>query len=346
MVTYAIIDALLWGGFLLSFGLIAVYIERKVAAFIQDRLGPYEVGPKGILQTIADIFKLLQKETILPQNSDKLAFTIAPFATFIFVFCTFAWFTTKPWFFEDLGLLFIFTFLALEAFFIVIAGLSSASHYAYLGAFRALSQILAYELPLITILLAIIFLFKTLSLSTIAQMQKQWGNYNGFLAWNILRYPYLIPAFVLFLLLGLAESNRAPFDLPESESELVAGFLTEYSGIRFAFFFLAEYAKMLLFALLSVWLFLGAYHSPLPDWTTTALTIPWQQFAALQWHQLTTGPYWNAFWLALKTTLVFFIQLWLRWSLPRLRPDQVIHYAWKWAFPIALAILFVSLLTT
>jgi NADH-quinone oxidoreductase subunit H len=359
--------------FIALFALFAVYAERKVSAWIQDRMGPTEVGPHGLLQTLADILKLLQKETILPTGSDRWLFLLAPLVVFVAVFTGFA---VIPWgpglagALTGTGLLFLLAIVSIDVIGLLMAGWASQSKYALLGSFRAVSQIISYEIPAGLCLLAVVLCFGTLQLDDIARQQgvlastpiyflglAEVNAYGGLFAWAIFQYPHLLPVAVLFFITALAEANRAPFDIPEAESELVSGFHVEYSGFRFAVLMLAEYAMMLLLSLLLAVLFLGGWNTPLPNLTTLPVGV--DPFALdtlarlrnLQLATLTTGtPYsvaswlWGAFWLLAKGFALVGLMMWVRWTLPRLRADQLLVLCWKYLIPLSMAGVVISIL--
>ncbi|MDB5273147.1 MAG: NADH-quinone oxidoreductase subunit [Chitinophagaceae bacterium] len=338
---------------ILLYAVVVVYAERKAAAFVQDRLGPLEVGPKGLLQTVADLLKLLQKEDIIPNASDKILFRLAPWLIFIAIFCGFI---ALPWapglVGSDLpsGIFMIFAVVSLDVIGLFMVGWGANNKYALFGAVRSIAQIISYEIPLGLCLLAVVTFTGTLNLQEIAAQQalhstsylfgipavdvSHWG---GIFAWNIIRFPVLIPVAILFFITTLAECNRAPFDIPEAESELVAGFHTEYSGFRFGMLFLSEYAMMLLVALLLVFLFLGAWHSPLPNIAAIAL-CDWTSGAVGHWSAIA----WSVFWLGIKTMTVVFWQIMLRWTFPRLRVDQLMHLCWKLFLPLSMLLVLTS----
>jgi len=340
-------QALLSGAFMFAgialYALIAVYAERKVAAFIQDRLGPMETGPKGMFQTAADILKLLLKEHIVPSAADKFLFALAPLMVFISVF---AGFCAIPWMPGGMiaplntGILFIIAIISMEVFGILMAGWGSNNKYALLGSVRAVSQMVSYEIPSALALLSAIILCGTLDLNAISLAQGLYAEVPrglGFLDWNIFRYPHLIFSFIIFFVSILAESNRAPFDIPEAESELVAGFHVEYSGFRFALFMLAEYAIMLLLSLIAVLVFLGGWNTPFPDlgflqmgtWTSgTPGTL--------------SGILWATFWLMSKSLFLVLTMMWVRWTFPRVRADQLMYICWKVLVPAGLALMGIS----
>lgn len=314
--------------FLLLFVIVAVYAERKTAAFIQNRLGPMEVGPKGVLQTIADLIKMLQKEDIRADAVDKVPFLIAPIIVFAAIFAGYSVLPLN----EELsgsnvstGLFFLMAIVSLDVLGILMAGWASNNKYSLYGAMRAVAQIISYEIPLGLSILCVVIISGSLDLQTISALQKG----NGLLAWNIVAHPVLLIPFVIFFISGLAESNRTPFDLPESESELIGGYHTEYSGFRWGMFMLSEYGMMLLLSLLGSILFFGGWNSPLPD------------IGGLKMYEVTSGLIWGTFWLLSKALVLIFIQMWVRWTLPRLRVDQLMSLSWKYLTPLAIFMLFV-----
>lgn len=307
-------------GFLLIFVVFAVYAERKTAAFIQNRLGPMEVGPKGILQTIADLLKMLQKEDIRAKAIDIVPFLVAPFIVFAAVFTGYAVLplnSVLPGSAIASGVFFLLAIVSLDVLGILMAGWASNNKYSLYGAMRSVAQIVSYEVPLGLSVLCVIILTGSLDLQTISQ--QQYGS--GALGWNVLRYPILIIPFIIFFISGLAESNRTPFDLPESESELIGGYHTEYSGFRWGMFMLSEYGMMLLLSILGTILFFGGWNSPFSNFLD--------------------GPVWGTFWLLIKSLLLIFVQIWIRWTFPRLRVDQLMSLSWKYLTPLAIGMLFV-----
>jgi NADH-quinone oxidoreductase subunit H len=339
--------------------IISVYLERKVSAFIQDRLGPMEVGPWGLLQLFADLLKLIQKEDIVPTKADRRLFLFAPLLIFAAIFAGFSVMPLSP----DLqasstqtGVFLLLGIVSLDILGILMAGWASNNKYALLGAMRSVAQIISYEIPLGLSVLAVVVVSQTLDLQEISYQQGLFSaesNYlfgikklgiettqiGGFLTWNIFRSPFLFIAFIIFFIAGLAEANRTPFDLPEAESELVAGFHVEYSGFRWAIVFLSEYGMMLLVSMLTAVLFLGSWNTPLPNIGPIKLA---------HWTQGEQGSIianlWGGFWLLSKSYLFMLIMMWIRWTLPRLRIDQVMHLCWKVLTPFAIAILIISIL--
>jgi NADH-quinone oxidoreductase subunit H len=296
-----------------------VYVETKIAGFMQDRIGPKRVGPHGLLQTIADAVKLLFKEAIYPAGADKKLFILAPCLVVLGAFLSFVVlpFGSRLQAMDlDVGLFYVVAVSSVSTVGIIMAGWASNNKYALFGAMRSAAQIVSYEIPAVMSLLAVVILVGSLSLQEIVHAQA-----GGLSSWFLFRYFPLMPvAALIFYTAGLAECNRAPFDIPEAESELVAGFHTEYSGFFFAMFFLAEYTEMLVVSAVASVLFLGGWWAPHP---------------ALQ----TIGPVGlGPVWLIAKTWFLMFVMMWLRWTLPRLRVDQLMHMAWKVLLPISLVV--------
>ncbi|MCS6822113.1 MAG: NADH-quinone oxidoreductase subunit H [Microscillaceae bacterium] len=344
------------------FALGAIYAERKIAAFIQDRLGPMEVGKYGLLQTVADILKLLQKEDIIPQKADKWLFRLAPFIVFVSVFAGFAVIPLNASTQAaeiSIALFYVLAIVSLDVIGILMAGWASNSKYALFGAMRSVAQIIAYEVPIGLSVLCVVTFCQSLDLQAISYQQgifyqsyrgyEQETNFlfglaslrvdvtqiGGFLTWNIVRMPLLTVVLIIYFIASLAECNRAPFDIPEAESELIGGFHTEYSGIRWAFMMLAEYSMMLLVAFLGVILFLGSWNTPLPNLPY----LPLANYTSGELHTW-TGFFWGMFWLLSKTFLWVFMQMWVRWTYPRLRADQLMYLCWKVLTPFAIILLF------
>jgi NADH-quinone oxidoreductase subunit H len=340
--------------FLLAYAVVAIYAERKISAFIQDRLGPMEVGYYGLAQTLADLLKLLQKEDIVPAQAQKTLFKLAPVVIFVAVFAGFAVIPLAPsWGGSAIvsGVFFLLAIISLDVIGMIMAGWSSYNKYSMLGTMRSAAQLISYEIPLGLSVVCVCMTCQTLDLQAISYQQgvltdkpvylfgvSAWGldvsGVGGFLSWNVLTMPPLLVAWVVFFIASLAECNRAPFDLPEAESELVAGFHTEYSGFRFAIIMLAEYAMMLLVSILGTILFFGSWNTPLPNigpvhlatWTTgtpgTAVSMVW-----------------GIFWLVSKSLLFVGLQMWVRWTYPRLRVDQLMSLSWKYLTPLALVLI-------
>jgi NADH-quinone oxidoreductase subunit H len=364
-----ILQVAIFLAFVAAYALGAVYAERKVSAFIQDRIGPIEVGPRGLFQTIADIIKLLLKENITPTAADKKLFALAPVVIFASVFAGFAVIPVASGILGaalNIGVLYVVAIISIDVIGILMAGWGSNNKYAFLGALRAVSQMISYEIPAGITLLAAIMMFGTLNLGELSAVQGLgaqetvylfgvWDvtQLGGILSWAILRYPHLIVAWIVYFIASLAEANRSPFDLPEAESELVSGFHVEYSGFRFAVIFLAEYAKMFLLGLLAAIVFWGGWNTPLPNLMALApgqaaeMSVG-ELFSHLQFGHLTsgTGPVamavWGAFWILAKAFGFIFIQMWIRWTLPRVRVDQLLKLGWKVLTPIAFVLVAIS----
>lgn len=330
-------------GFLLAYTVWAVYTERKIAAFIQDRLGPMEVGKYGMLQTVADLLKLLQKEDIVPQQADRLLFKAAPVIIFTAIFSGFAVMPVTVGVIGSsvqTGVFYLMAIVSLDVLGIVAAGWGSNNKFALYGAVRSIAQIVSYEIPFGLSVLCVVVLCGSLNLAEISTMQgvfsgdsgaKEAFLTGGIFQWNIFRYPILLLVFPIFYLSALAEANRAPFDLPEAESELIAGYHTEYAGFRWALMMLSEYGAMLLLSFLGAVLFFGSWNTPLPnigafrlaEYTSGTLG-EWSAYA------------WGAFWLFSKALLLVMTKMWIRWTYPRLRVDQLMSLCWKYLTPFAL----------
>jgi NADH-quinone oxidoreductase subunit H len=312
--------------FLIPFALFAVWLERKVSAHMQDRLGPMRVGYHGALQTIADILKLIQKEDIIPKAADSKLFTLAPYVVFIGSYAAFACIPFSSQYIGSqigLGLFFIIAISSLVTVGLLMAGWSSNNKWSLFGAMRSVAQIVSYEIPTVLVIMTIVILVGSINLQDIVNAQQgwfwNWYIFGGPGGWEkLLLLPFMFISFIIYYLTSLAETNRTPFDIPEAESELVAGYHTEYTGMRFAFFFLAEYANMFAVSAIAATLFFGGWQSPFGD-AIPFLNNPWMQ----------------VFWFVLKGMVFIFIQMWLRWTLPRLRVDQLMYVCWKVLIPFA-----------
>ena len=315
--------------------LIAVYFERKISAFMQDRLGPMEVGIfgfkggkkfwGGIGQTLADAIKLLVKEDILPNNADKFLMILAPFIIFTGAFLTFI---GLP-FAENIvisdfniGIFYIVAMSSIGVIGVILAGWSSNNKWSLYGSMRAAAQIISYEIPIGLSLLLVVLVAGSLHLGDIVQWQADHR-------WFIFHSPFTFLAFFIYYISTIAETNRTPFDIPEAESELVAGWMTEYSGFRWALFFLSEYANMLIVSIVASIVFLGGWLSPLQIFNI--FPDSWL---------ILDGPAIGFFWVLFKAVILIFIMMWFRWTFPRLRVDQLMYLCWKVFIPFALANLF------
>jgi NADH-quinone oxidoreductase subunit H len=287
--------------------LFLIWMERKVSAHMQLRPGPMEVGYHGAIQTVADAVKLMGKELITPEEVDKPIYWLAPIVIFLPVLLSFLVIPfSSTWIIKDLnvGIVLILGFSTLAVLAILMAGWSSNNKYAVFGAIRSVAQNVAYEIPLLVTVMSIILMVGSFKLSDIVAAQSR--------TWFVAVQPL---AFILYIICATAETNRAPFDIPEAESELVAGFHTEYTGMRFALFFLAEYTNMFIVSAVATVLFLGGWHGPI---------LP------------------GVIWFLLKVYAVIFVLMWFRWTFPRVRFDQLVTFAWKILIPLA----FVNLLIT
>lgn len=287
---------------ILTAALVLVYVERKVCAFMQMRYGPNRVGPYGILQTVADIIKLMNKEDIRPALVSPVLWAIAPILLFVASMTSYA---VIPF---DAGTIFVdlnigvFYFVAVSSLAtlpLLMAGWASNNKYALVGGMRTVAQMISYEIPMVLALLGVVMIVGSMKMSDIVKAQED--------LWFIVTQPI---AFVIYVIAATAETNRAPFDLVEAESELVAGPFTEYSGMRWAYFFLAEYAAMVAAACIAATLFLGGWNGPfLPGWI----------------------------WFFLKVSVMIFLFMWFRWTFPRLRVDHLMSFGWRILLPLSLA---------
>ncbi len=283
--------------------------ERKIIGFMQVRIGPNRVGPLGLLQPIADAIKLLFKEIIIPSGANKLLFVFAPVMAIMPALAAWAVIPFSPDVVLadiDAGLLYILAITSMGVYGVIIAGWASNSKYAFLGSLRSAAQIVAYEIAMGFALVCVLMMSGSLNLGAIVESQEgRWG----LLSWNVVP---LFPMFLVYLISGVAETNRAPFDVAEGESEIVAGFHVEYSGMAFAIFFLAEYANMILVSTLCSVMFLGGWLSPVPFIPDSFL------------------------WLLAKIAFVLFLFLWFRATFPRYRYDQIMRLGWKVFIPVTL----------
>jgi len=296
--------------------LLLIWIERKVIADMQTRMGPMRAGPHGILITLADGIKLFFKEGITPALVDRPVYLIAPVITMLPAFLAFAvipfgpgvtlFDREVPFQIADLniGILWVLAMASLMVYGIVLAGWASGSNYPLLGAIRSSAQMVSYEVGMGLSLVAVLMYSGSLQMSEIVDSQAR--------VWNVIPQ---FPAFVIYLVCGLAETNRPPFDLPEAESELVAGYHTEYSGIRFALFYLGEYLNTITVAAIAVTLFLGGWRGPAPD------VLPWL---------------WPVLWFLFKVLSIVYLYVWIRATLPRIRYDRLMAFGWKFLIPFGL----------
>lgn len=311
--------------FVSLFVLLAIWFERKVAGHMQDRLGPMETGGwHGWSQTIADALKLLLKEDIIPALADKPLFKLAPYIVFTGTMASFAvipFAATLIGADLNIGVYYLVAVSSLVVIGILMAGWASNNKWALYGAMRSAAQMVSYEIPIGLSLLVPIMLAGSLSMTDLVHLQK-----GGFWHWTVFSHlPFALVAFVIYFWASLAETNRTPFDLPEAESELVAGYHVEYSGMRFAMFFLAEYCNMFVVSAVATALFLGGWYGLIPLLDVSAETSP-------LWSAVV-----GAFWFLLKGQVLVLVQMWLRWTLPRLRVDQLMHVCWKVFLPFSFA---------
>ncbi len=294
---------------------IMVLVERKVCGHIQRRPGPFEVGPHGLLQTAVDGLKLMGKQLLVPAKADRKLFLLAPILSFVPPIAALIVVPFSPSSQVrdlDIGVLFIMALAAINVLAIVVAGWSSANKYSLFGAIRAVAQNVGYEIPLLVSLVTIVLWVGSFKMSDIVAAQSD--------LWFVFT-PMGFVAFVIYFIAGMAETNRAPFDLPEAESELTAGFHTEYSGMGFGLFFLGEYTNMVLVASIATTLFLGGWHGPFFDL-----------------------PYTGLLWFLAKAYGLLVIMIWIRWTFPRTRFDQLLNFCWKVLIPFSLVNLAVTAL--
>lgn len=303
---------------IIPFALFAVWWERKISAHMQDRLGPMRTGGwHGWAQTIADILKLIQKEDIIPAAADRKLFNLAPYVVFVGSFAAYAAIPFSAAYVGSEINIGLFYILAVSSFVVVgllMAGWASNNKWSLFGAMRAAAQIVSYEIPVALSLLAVIMIVGTFDLQEINRAQSGY-----FWNWFVFqKFPLLFVAATIYFVASLAEVNRTPFDIPEAESELVAGYHTEYGGMKFALLFLAEYANMFAVSAIAATVFFGGWNSPFGDFMS--------------------GPVWGLFWFISKGMAFIFVHMWLRWTLPRLRVDQLMYVGWKVLIPFSFVI--------
>lgn len=293
--------------FVLLNALILVWMERRVAGYFQERLGPNRIGPFGLLQTLNDTIKLLGKEAIMPKAADKWVYKLAPiliFTTATLLYAVIPYGKGMTAIDINVGLFYFIAISSTTTIALLMAGWSSNNKYSLLGGMRTVAQMISYEIPLVFSALGVVMLVGSLNLSDIVNAQKH--------MWFILLQPV---AFLIFFIAGTAELNRAPFDLPEGEQELVAGYHTEYTGMKFALFFLAEYANLVSISALCTTLFLGGWQGPFfPSWI----------------------------WFVLKVYFLIFVFMWVRWTYPRIRIDHMMKFNWKFLLPLSIANILVT----
>jgi len=362
------------------------WIERKVIAHVQLRVGPRRVGPHGLLQPLADVIKLITKEDILPSHVNKVFYFLAPFIAVTFALIsisiipfgpeiTVAGVRTNMGLTDlNIGVLFILGISGLGVYGVALAGWASNNKYALMGGLRSSAQMISYELPMALALAAPLLLLNTLSLREIANGQA--GYYLGFIPrWSIFQMPFpQIFSFILFLIAGFAETNRVPFDLPEAENELVAGFHVEYASMKFASFFMAEYANMVTVSAVATLLFLGGWHPIFPEQYGSGLVPvaifvgsallcflhaasparPFDKYTLPVFGVLFLGAaglflvpvlkpiLLPLFWFSAKVGIILFVFIWVRATLPRFRYDQLMRFAWTFLFPVSLVNLFLT----
>jgi len=318
-VTILLVKVVAVFAFLMVSVMLTVWLERRVVAFMQTRVGPNRVGPFGVLQTLADGIKLFFKEDVRPTNADRVLYGLAPVVMMVPAFLSISVLPFGTAFGSEraqltdlnVGLLFVLAMGSLQVYGIVLAGWASGSNYPLLGAVRSAAQMISYEIAQGLSLVGVFMTAGTLSAAGIVAAQ-QGDPLAGFIPrWYVI---FQFPLFLVFLLSGIAETNRAPFDLPEAESELVGGYHTEYSGVKFALFFLAEYLNVITVSAVAATAFLGGPDGPAPDF------LPWL---------------WPILWFVAKVYFFIFLFIWLRATLPRLRFDRLMSFGWKVLIPVA-----------
>lgn len=302
----------------IPFALFAVWWERKISAHMQDRLGPMRTGSwHGWSQTIADILKLIQKEDIIPSAADRKLFILAPYVVFAGSYAAYAAIPFSAAYVGseiNIGLFYIVAISSVVVVGLLMAGWASNNKWSLYGAMRSAAQIVSYEIPVALAILAVVMVVGTFDMQQINTAQSGW-----FWNWFVFqKFPLLLLACLIYFVGSLAEVNRTPFDIPEAESELVGGYHTEYGGMRFALLFLSEYANMFAVSAVATTLFFGGWNSPFGE--------------------SLSGPWWGLFWFLAKGMAFIYVQMWLRWTLPRLRVDQLTYVGWKVLVPFSFVI--------
>ncbi len=378
--------AVVFGAFMTTLAYLQ-WVERKVLAHIQSRTGPLRVGPHGLMQPMADVFKLLTKEDLLPPYVNRFFYLLAPFIAVSLALISISIIPFGPevnilgirTFLQvtdlNVGILFVLAISAVSVYGVALAGWSSNNKYSLMGGLRSSAQLISYELPFTLVIVSPLLLANHLSFRGIVDSQA--GYYLGFIPrWSIFQMPFpQIFAFIIFMIAGFAETNRIPFDLPEAENELVAGFHTEYSSMKFACFFMSEYANMVTITCVATLLFLGGWHplfpSPYSDWVPMLvflfaallafgqsinparkgdrISFPLFGLAAVFLAVVFAIPLFHpvlipVFWFLAKVGMLLFLYIWIRGTLPRFRYDQLMHFAWTFLFPCALANLLLTAL--
>lgn len=315
----------------LPFGGLATYVERKVAADMQDRIGPNRVGPIGLLQFLADAVKMLAKEDFVPPEGDRFLYALAPVLVVGGVVSAFAPLPLSQYLMGgdvNIGVFYMFACSTIVAPGILLGSWSSANKWSLLGGLRAAAQIVSYEIPVALAILPAILISGSLQIgSIVAQQGWIWSGENAANAhfWNVFHNPFCFVAFFLLFTAGLAETNRIPFDLPEAESELVSGFNTEFSGMRFGLYALGEFCEVFVMCALAVALYLGGWHLPFLNLESLWIKFPTGLLAIIQFTVFMA-----------KVLFLVFVVMWLRWTLPRLRVDQLMGFCWKGLVPLSL----------
>jgi NADH-quinone oxidoreductase subunit H len=317
--------------FAIVYVLVVLYTEMKVAAHIQDRVAYMRTGWHGVLQPIADMVKLLQKEDIVPTKADKLLFRMAPYIVFAGSYATYAVLPFTSIFMGsniNLGAFYLIAVGSLVVIGILMAGWASNNKWSLFGGIRSAAQMVSYEIPTALGVIIVVMITGSLNLQEVTRFQDggigNWIVFGGPLPWNqkLMIMPFTLVTFIIMFVTSIAEVNRTPFDLPEAESELVQGFFTEYSGLRWGMFYLSEYANLFMVSAVVVSLFLGGWSSPFGTFLS--------------------GPVWGMFWFIAKAYFFVFMQIWIRWTLPRLRVDQLMFVSWKvltpWLFVCLIAV--------